>query len=96
MALCAAYRENRLIPQEGVVNRAQECIAPRRLFRTPQGETVLDFGQNMTGFVSFTLQAHDGERVRLSHGEVLDGDGNFYNENYRTARSELTYICREG
>lgn len=96
VALCAAYRENRLIPQEGVVNRAQERIAPRRLFRTPKGETVLDFGQNMTGFVSFTLQAHDGERVRLSHGEVLDGDGNFYNENYRTARSELTYICREG
>lgn len=96
VALCDAYEKNRLIPQEGVFNRAQERIAPRRLFRTSKGETVLDFGQNMTGFVSFSLRAHAGERVRISHGEVLDKEGNFYNENYRTARSELLYICREG
>ena len=44
----------------------------------------------------FTVQARAGERVLLSCAEVLDADGNFYTENYRSAKSRIEYICRGG
>lgn len=62
------------------------------LIITPKGEKVLDFAQNMTGYVSLKIKGEKGSRVKLSFGEVLDNDGNFYNENYRTAKNEITYI----
>ena len=42
------------------------------------------------------MQARAGERVLLSCAEVLDADGNFYTENYRSAKSRIEYICRGG
>ena len=62
------------------------------LLTTPKGEKVLDFGQNMTGYVVLTIQGEKGSKVKLSFGEVLDKDGNFYNENYRTSRNDIIYI----
>ncbi len=85
-----------LIPQEGEVIREQERIAAKAVFVTAAGETVVDFGQEITGYVEFTVHAKAGEEVRFSHGEMLDKDGNFYNENYRTAKAQVRYICKEG
>ena len=61
------------------------------VIHTPKGETVLDFGQNMAGFVQFTCDAPAGTQITLDFGEVLQDDC-FYNENYRSARSRFTYI----
>lgn len=66
------------------------------LITTPKGEKVLDFGQNMAGYVALEISGERGSRVKLSFGEVLDSEGNFYNENYRTATSEVTYILSGG
>lgn len=85
-----------LIPQEGEEVTEQERVAPRAVIHTPAGETVVDFGQEVTGYVEFTLDAHAGDQVRILHGEVLDRDGNFYNANYRTAKAEINYTCAEG
>ncbi|HIX78097.1 MAG TPA: family 78 glycoside hydrolase catalytic domain, partial [Candidatus Fusicatenibacter merdavium] len=35
-------------------------------------------------------------KVRILHGEVLDAEGNFYRDNYRGAKAELQYVCRDG
>ena len=90
------YPKNILIPQEGPEVHEQEVLYPRSSFRTPKGEWVLDFGQNMTGYMYFEMDAHEGEKLSLSTAEVLDKDGNFYTGNYRSARSQVHYICREG
>lgn len=90
------YSKDILILQEGPLVLEQEHIYPRSSFRTPRNEWVLDFGQNMTGYMVFEMDAHAGERLSLSTAEVLDRDGNFYTGNYRSARSQLHYICREG
>ncbi len=92
----ADYPKEALIPQEGPEIREQEIVYPCRSIRTPRGEWVLDFGQNLTGYMVFEGIFHEGERLSISTGEVLDRDGNFYNGNYRFARSQLHYICREG
>lgn len=85
-----------LIPQEGNEIREMERVSAKKVFYTPKGEKVVDFGQEVTGYIEFTVDAHEGDRVHLLHGEVLDQKGNFYNENYRSARAEITYVCREG
>jgi len=85
-----------LIPQEGEKILEQERLPAVTIITTPKGERVIDFGQEITGYIELTVDAKEGEKVRLSHGEVLDRDGNFYNENYRAAKAELTYVCRDG
>ena len=85
-----------LIPQEGERIKEHERIFPAKIITTPKGETVMDFGQEVTGYVEIKLSAHKGELVKLSHAEVLDKEGNFYTANYRRAKAAYTYICRDG
>ena len=95
-AVLADYPKDTLIAQEGPEIREQETVYPRRSFRTPKGEWVLDFGQNLTGYMAFEVDARAGEKLSISTAEVLDAEGNFYTDNYRFARSQLHYVCREG
>lgn len=85
-----------LIPQEGEEIREMERVKAKSVFKTPAGETVVDFGQEITGYVEFTVDANAGETVKILHGEVLDVDGNFYNKNYRSAKAEINYVCKDG
>lgn len=85
-----------LIPQEGEAIKEMERVAVKSVITTPAGETVIDFGQEVTGYVEFTVDAKAGDEIRILHGEVLDQNGNFYNANYRSAKAEINYICREG
>ena len=85
-----------LVPQEGEIVCEHERIKPVGMFITSKGERVIDFGQNISGYISFDITAQKGERISLSHAEVMDKDGNFYTENYRSARARLEYICRDG
>jgi alpha-L-rhamnosidase len=47
---------------------------------TPAGETVLDLGQNMVGWMQMRVRGETGVTVTLRHAEVLDPRGNFYVE----------------
>ncbi len=85
--------KSKLIPQVGEDITEQERLSPISYFVTPKGERVIDFGQNMTGYVELKIKAPRGSRIVLHHAEVLDKDGNFYTDNYRLARNEITYIC---
>ena len=85
-----------LIPQEGETVKEQERLCVKEVILTPKGETVLDFGQNMTGYLEFSVDAHEGDELFFSFGEILDKDGNFYNANYRSAKALYKYICKEG
>ena len=91
-----SWSKDILIPQEGEIIRETERIAARRIFCTPEGDTVVDFGQEITGYVEITLDARAGDEVKLDHAEVQDGNGNWYNENYRSAKAQARYICRDG
>nr|WP_264169925.1 family 78 glycoside hydrolase catalytic domain [Clostridium estertheticum] len=42
-------------------------------------------GQNMAGFVRFKVNGDKGQKLTLTHSEVLDKNGNFYRENIRDA-----------
>ncbi len=69
-----------------------ETIKPIAVIHTPAGETVLDMGQNMTGWLRFRTNAPADTRIYLQFGEVLQ-EGNFFRDNLRTAKAEYTYIA---
>lgn len=85
-----------LVAQENEPARIVDTIKPIAVITTPAGAAVLDMGQNMVGWVRFTVKAEAGTEVTLQHAEVLDRDGNFYTGNLRSARQTVTYICRGG
>jgi len=73
------------------------------LITTPGGSTVLDFGQNIAGYVEFTLTAKKGQRVFLRFGEMLDNDGEFTQKNIQCSNKKITtplqqveYFCKDG
>ena len=61
-----------------------------QVIHTPAGETVLDFGQNHTGWLRFRSTLPKGTEVHFEFAEVLQ-EGNFYNDNYRSAVGGFTY-----
>ena len=65
-------------------------LAVKEVLTTPAGETVLDFGQLMTGWVEFDCNLPAGATVTLEHGELLQHD-NFYRDNLRSAQQKFTY-----
>ncbi|MCQ2446553.1 MAG: glycoside hydrolase family 78 protein [Clostridia bacterium] len=85
-----------LIPQEGEDIVETEIVGAIKLFKTPKGEVVIDFGQEVTGYVSVRVNAHKGDEILLSHAEMMDKEGNFYTENYRTAKAKYHIFCKEG
>lgn len=91
--ICVDLEKDMLIPQEGEKIVEQERMPALQVIKTPAGETVIDFGQNMTGYVEFRIKGTPGAQATISHGETLDRDGNFYNANYRSADAQIKFIC---
>ena len=83
-----------LTAQSGCKVKVKERIPAREIFRTPNGETVIDFGQNLAGWIEFKVRGKEGDKAVLRCFETLDKDGNVYFDNLRTAKTEITYICR--
>ena len=83
---CGALQDRVSLPV-----RAQDRFAARELIHTPKGDTVLDFAQNMTGWVEIDAGLPEGVSISLTAGEIMQDD-EFYNENYRTAKTTFTYI----
>ncbi len=74
-----------------------------QMLKTPAGKTVLDFGQNIAGYVEFSLTARAGQTVKLRFGELLDENGEFTQKNIQCSNRRVTtplqqvlYTCREG
>lgn len=81
----------RLVPQVGPSVRVVERIRSQQVFRTPSGETVVDFGQNLAGVVEFTVSGPAGSSVRLTHGETLTADGEFTSDTFGDSRQQVRY-----
>lgn len=81
-----------LVAQENEPVRKIEVLQPKDLIKTPNGEIVIDFGQNMVGWVEFDIEGEVGQIVEIKHAEILDSEGNFYTDNLRTAKQTNQFI----
>ena len=63
----------------------KESFIPIEVIISPKKETILDFGQNLTGWVEFDCALPKGEQIRLTACEILQ-DGCFYHEDRKSTR----------
>ena len=97
------YGMSNLVGDESVMIKENERFAGK-LIRTPDGSTVVDFGQNLAGYTEFRINAEKGQRIVLWHGETLDENGNFTQANYDPGKrnrnggipQKIEYICKDG
>ena len=70
-----------LVADPGPPIRVTEEIAPRSIATDDYGRHIVDFGQNLTGWLRINVDGSPGEYVRIRHGEVLAADGSLYADN---------------
>src|SRR6266498_385359 len=92
----ANHRKDDLVAPAGPPVRKTEEVRPVKFFKTPAGDTVVDMGQNMVGWVRLKVEGPAGAVVTLRHAEVLDNDGNFYTRNLRAAEQTVRYTLKGG
>ncbi|MCK9902669.1 alpha-L-rhamnosidase [Parafrankia colletiae] len=81
-------------PSAPPIRRVQELPAVD-ILTTPAGRTVVDFGQNLSGWVRLTVRGAAGTTIVLRHTETLiDGEADF--RPNRTALATDRYILRGG
>ncbi len=88
----AGLDDARLVDRLSPPVRVCQRLTPKEILTTPAGETVLDLGQEITGYLEFTTRAPAGTELKLSYFEILQ-DGNFYRDNLRSAQQIQTYIA---
>ena len=84
----------KLVAPAGPPVKEIEEIKPVKVWRTQAGETMLDMGQNMVGWMRFRVTAPAGTTIVLRHAEVLDKAGDLYTENLRSAKETIHYTTK--
>lgn len=92
-----------LAASNNVQVKEREVFTPEELIITPSGKKVLKFPQNLSGYISFKINAKKGDKIHIVLGEMLGFDGELTLKNIQcvhkgkpTPLQEFTYICREG
>jgi alpha-L-rhamnosidase len=80
-----------LVAQTGPLVRRQEVLAPQRIWTSPAGRTLVDFGQNLVGWVRVRVSGPAGTVVTLRHAEVLEQD-ELGTRPLREARATDSYL----
>lgn len=91
-----SFPKNTLIGTYNESVTKHEKFTPKKIFTTPKGEQIIDFGQNLVGWVTLKVKGQPGQKITVSHAEVLDKEGNFYTENLRIAKAQDIYILKGG
>ncbi|MCP2031171.1 alpha-L-rhamnosidase [Okibacterium sp. HSC-33S16] len=87
---------SRLTPSFAPPVRRIERVAARKIFTTPAGKTVIDFGQNLVGWLEIRVDAPEGHTVTLRHAEVLE-DGELGVRPLRFAEATDSFTgCGDG
>jgi alpha-L-rhamnosidase len=90
------YSKENLIATYNEPVKKHETFKALKLITTPKGEKVIDFGQDLVGWVQVKANGKTGDSIKISHAEVLDKAGNFYTENLRGAKAQNIYVLKGG
>jgi len=94
--LCRAPGPELLFADPGPAVLVTEEVPARDMSVRRDGSLIVDFGQNLAGWVRARTQSAPGTVVQVRHGEMLDQDGGLYVDNLRTARQTDCYVATGG
>jgi alpha-L-rhamnosidase len=83
---------NRLVAPDGPPVRVTGVLPAVEVFSSPSGRTLVDFGQNLVGWVRLRVRGcAPGHEVIVRHAEVLE-DGELGVRPLRTAKATDSYV----
>jgi alpha-L-rhamnosidase len=85
----------RLAPYVGPPVKRHDVLAPVKIWTSPSGRTLVDFGQNLVGWLRFTVRGPRGSEIRIRHAEVLE-DGELGVRPLRDAQATDRFILSGG
>lgn len=81
-----------LVPQAAEPIRVMELVSPKLLRKTAYGSWIIDFGQNLAGWVRLRCPDTAAARLRVDHAELLYPDGSLNKDGLRSANASDTYL----
>ncbi len=84
-----------LVAPTGPPVRRTRSLAPVAIRTSPSGKTIVDFGQNLVGWLHLTVQGEAGQSITLRHAEVLE-EGELCTRPLRHAAATDRYTMRGG
>ena len=78
-------------PYLGPPVRRQEELRPIKIWTSPAGKMLVDFGQNLVGWVRVHVQGSAGTTITLRHAEVLE-NGELGTRPLRSAKAADRFI----
>jgi alpha-L-rhamnosidase len=84
-----------LIAQVGPPVVRQEILQPQRVWTSPAGKTLLDFGQNLVGWLRVKVRGAAGNAITIRHAEVLEQE-ELGTRPLRSAKATDTFILSGG
>ncbi|MFF2347660.1 family 78 glycoside hydrolase catalytic domain [Pseudarthrobacter sp. NPDC058119] len=92
--LVLPWNEDAFQPPSGPPIRRIEELPTAEILTTPSGRTIVDFGQNISGWVRLTVTGERGRTLTLRHAELLTPEGELEIESNRSARATDRYTLR--
>ncbi|SEC55834.1 alpha-L-rhamnosidase [Paramicrobacterium humi] len=74
--------------------RRIEELAPAAITTSPSGKIIVDFGQNISGWLNITVSGEAGREITIRHAEILTPAGELEPETNRTAEATDRYTLR--
>jgi len=84
-----------LTPYIGPTVSRREELMPQKMWRSPSGRTLVDFGQNLVGWVRVRVRGPEGSELTLRHAEVLE-HGELGTRPLRSAEATDRYVLSGG
>ena len=85
------FDTSRLTPYIGPPVIRHEAVTPVAIWLSPSGRTLVDFGQNLVGWLRFTAHGAAGTEITVRHGEVLE-DGELGVRPLRSAKATDRFV----
>jgi alpha-L-rhamnosidase len=89
------FDTSRLTPYTGPPAVRHEALRPVRIWPAASGRTLVDFGQNLVGWLRLTVQGEAGTEIIVRHSEVLE-HGELGVRPLRSAKATDRFILSGG
>lgn len=89
------FDRDTLVPREGPLVIRGEVFHPQRIWTSPTGKTLVDFGQNLVGWTRVKVRGERGTEITVRHAEVIE-DGELGTRPLRQAKATDKFILSGG
>lgn len=110
--LVPTYKDKAILTNESLKNlkcsnnfqvKEMEKFVPKRKFISPSGKLIIEFPQMITGYVSFKINAKQGNFIKLKFAEMIGENNEISQKNFQlyakwqvTPLQMIVYECKEG